>query len=124
MAWQPQRASTGGRIDRSRPLRFIFEGHQLEGYQGDTLASALIAHGVRIVGRSFKYHRPRGIMAAGPEDPNALVALKDGRTNLRATEIELFDGLNARAVNCWPSAAVDLGAVNNIASRFLPAGFY
>src|SRR5277367_933292 len=95
---QPMRLAEGGKIDRSHPLYFEFEGRSYEGFRGDTLASALVANGVRVVARSFKYHRPRGIMAAGPEEPNALVSLSDGRTNLLATEIELVDSLKAHAV--------------------------
>ena len=91
------RTLTGGRIDRSKPLSFRFDGRSLTGVQGDTLASALLANGVHLVGRSFKYHRPRGILAAGSEEPNALitVARDKARTtpNLRATQVELFDGL-------------------------------
>ena len=118
---------SGGLIDRSRPLSFHFEGRSYSGFAGDTLASALLANGVRLVGRSFKYHRPRGIMGFGPEEPNALMQLGTGaRTapNLRATEIRLFDGLEASAVNCWPNVRFDVGGVNNLFSRFLSAGFY
>jgi sarcosine oxidase subunit alpha len=121
------RAAQGGRIDRSKPMRFRFDGKTYQGCAGDTLASALVANGVRVAGRSFKYHRPRGLLAAGVEEPNVLVQLEgDGTStpNLRATEIELFDGLVARPVNCWPSAGFDLGAVNSLVGRFLPAGFY
>jgi sarcosine oxidase subunit alpha len=124
---QPNRSLIGGAIDRTRPLRFTFEGRAYQGYVGDTLASALLANGVRIVGRSFKLHRPRGLLAAGVEEPNALVQLgRDASTepNLRATEIELFDGLDARAVNCWPNSRFDLGAANGLIARFIPAGFY
>jgi sarcosine oxidase subunit alpha len=120
-------AASPGRIDRGHPMRFVFNGRGYEGLAGDTLASALIANGVHLVGRSFKYHRPRGIMTAGPEEPNALVQLRAGeRTepNVRATQAELFDGLIATSQNCWPSVDFDLGAVNDLASRALPAGFY
>ncbi len=120
-------AEGGSAIDRSRPLRFTFDGRAHTGFAGDTLASALLAAGVSVVGRSFKYHRPRGLLAAGVEEPNALVRLEDGpRTdvNLRATEIELYDGLAAAPVNCWPSARFDVGAINAAISRFIPAGFY
>ena len=108
MSGQSHRLPAGGLIDRSKPLQFSFEGRTYEGYAGDTLASALLANGVKVVGRSFKHHRPRGILAAGVEEPNALVQLGIGaRTepNVRATDIELSAGLTARAVNCWPSAA-------------------
>lgn len=121
------RLESGGQIDRERPLSFTFNGRALRGYAGDTLASALLANGVRLVGRSFKYHRPRGIMAAGVEEPNALVQLGRGGLavpNARATEVELYDGLCASSVNCWPSVRFDIGAVNSLLSRFLPAGFY
>ena len=121
------RLPVGGRIDRARPLAFRFEGRSYNGFAGDTLASALLANGVRLVGRSFKYHRPRGIMGFGPEEPNALIQLGSGaRTapNLRATEIRLYDGLEATAVNCWPNVRFDVGGVNNLFSRFLAAGFY
>ncbi|MFN3945797.1 MAG: sarcosine oxidase subunit alpha family protein [Allosphingosinicella sp.] len=123
----PWRLATGGLIDRDRPLRFRFDGRAMIGRAGDTLASALLANGVRLVGRSFKYHRPRGLLGAGPEEPNALVQLGTGgrsRPNLRATEIELFDGLEAMPVNCWPSLRFDFTAINDRLSRFLPAGFY
>ncbi len=121
------RLPSGGLIDRDRPLSFRFEGRRYIGYAGDTLASALLANGVRLVGRSFKYHRPRGIMGFGPEEPNALMQLGTGARsapNLRATEIRLFDGLEADAVNCWPNVRHDIGGVNNLLSRFLVAGFY
>jgi methylglutamate dehydrogenase subunit C len=121
------RLPQGGFIDRSRRIAFRFDGKLLAGHQGDTLASALIANGVTLVGRSFKYHRPRGILTAGPEEPNALVELGEGgRTepNAKATEIELFDGLVARSQNRWPSLAFDLMAVNSLAGKMISAGFY
>ncbi|MGH6905913.1 MAG: 2Fe-2S iron-sulfur cluster-binding protein, partial [Geminicoccaceae bacterium] len=127
MSAQPFRNPTGGLIDRTRPLAFTFNGRRLTGYAGDTLASALLANGVRLVGRSFKYHRPRGIFAAGVEEPNALVRLGSGaraEPNLRATQVELFDGLTAASQNCWPSVRVDLGAVNGLLAPLFPAGFY
>ena len=126
-AAQPFRNPTGGMIDRSRPIRFTFDGKGLGGYAGDSLASALLANGVRIVGRSFKYHRPRGIFGAGTEEPNALVQLGSGaRTlpNSKATEIELYEGLSATSQNCWPSPAFDLGAAASFFAPLLPAGFY
>jgi len=126
-AVQAYRLPTGGLVDRNRPLSFRFEGRGYTGYAGDTLASALLANGVRLVGRSFKYHRPRGILGFGPEEPNALMQFGTGaRTapNLRATEIRLHDGLEAKAVNCWPGVRFDIGGVNNLLSRFLVAGFY
>ena len=116
-----------GGVERGRALAFTFDGRALTGLAGDTLAAALLANGVHLVGRSFKYHRPRGIYTAGPEEPNALVALgpADEHTpNLRATEIELFDGLAARSQNRWPSLARDAGAVIGAVSPLVPAGFY
>jgi methylglutamate dehydrogenase subunit C len=121
------RLPQGGFIDRSRRLAFRFDGKVLEGHPGDTLASALIANGVNLVGRSFKYHRPRGILTAGAEEPNALVELGEGgRTepNSKATEVELFDGLVARSQNRWPSLAFDLMAINGLAGKMISAGFY
>ena len=122
------RLASGGRlIDRSQPRWFTFNGKRLKGYQGDTLAAALLANGQTLVGRSFKYHRPRGIVTAGPEEPNALVNLGQGdrhEPNQRATTTELFDGLTARSQNHWPSLAWDIGAINAQLSQLLPAGFY
>ncbi len=121
------RLPAGGRIDRSRTLAFRFDGRSLNGHPGDTLASALLANGVRLVGRSFKYHRPRGIVSAGPEEPNALVELRGGarrEPNSRATVTELFDGLEATSQNRWPSLALDLLSVNGLLAPFLGAGFY
>src|SRR4051794_18018240 len=125
-ALQPNRID-GGLIDRSKPLRFRFDGRPYQGFQGDTLASALLASGVRLVGRSFKYHRPRGIMTAGPEEPNALVQLRSGarcEPNTRATTTELFDGLEAQSQNCWPSLRYDIGSVDSVLSPLFVAGFY
>jgi sarcosine oxidase subunit alpha len=124
---QPFRIASGGRIDRSRLLAFRFAGRTYQGYAGDTLASALLANGVRLIGRSFKYHRPRGLMGVGVEEANALVQLGTGARstpNVRATEVLLYDGLVAEPVNCWPSLQFDVGAVNSRLARFLPAGFY
>jgi sarcosine oxidase subunit alpha len=121
------RLSEGGRIDRSKPVSFTFNGKIYQGFEGDTLASALLANGVHLVGRSFKYHRPRGIMSAGAEEANALIQLGEGARsdpNLRATQIELSDGLIASSQNCWPSVEFDISIVNNFASRLLPSGFY
>ena len=116
----------GGLIDRSAPIGFTFDGKAYSGYAGDTLASALVANGVRLVGRSFKYHRPRGIISAGSEEPNGLVELRDARRepNSRATMTELHDGLVAASQNRFPSLAFDLMAVNDRFSDFLGAGFY
>ncbi|NBX05508.1 MAG: FAD-dependent oxidoreductase, partial [Betaproteobacteria bacterium] len=116
-----------GRIDRTHGRRFTLDGKVFQGYAGDTLASALLANGEHLVARSFKYHRPRGIMAAGVEEPNALLTLGDGGTrepNIAATVAELEDGLVARTQNAWPSVKFDLMAVNNLLSPLFVAGFY
>ena len=126
-AAQANRLSSGGLLDRSRALSFTFDGKTYQGYGGDTLASALLANGVSLVGRSFKYHRPRGILSAGPEEPNALVELRTGarrEPNTRATVAELYDGLAAESQNRWPSLAFDLMSVNGLAAPILSAGFY
>ncbi|WP_136635152.1 sarcosine oxidase subunit alpha family protein [Pseudooceanicola onchidii] len=117
----------GGLIDRTRPVSFTFDGHAYQGFAGDTLASALIANDQRTVARSFKYHRPRGILSAGSEEPNALVTLGRGtgqEPNARATMVELREGLAARSQNAWPSVGFDLMEVNDLAAPFLTAGFY
>ncbi len=114
-------------IDRETPVTFTFNGKQVQGFKGDTIASALMAADHRLVGRSFKYHRPRGIVASGGEEPNALMNMGEGarfEPNQRATTTEVFDGLTARSQNHWPSLAFDVGALNNRLSRFFPAGFY
>ncbi|MEC7237871.1 MAG: 2Fe-2S iron-sulfur cluster-binding protein, partial [Pseudomonadota bacterium] len=124
---QLSRAANGGRIDRSRAVTFTFDGKRYQGFEGDTLASALLANNIHLVGRSFKYHRPRGIIAAGSEEPNALVRVGRGaraEPNLRATQVELYDGLYAESQNRFPSLKFDVGAVNSILQRFFPAGFY
>ena len=122
------RTPNGGRIDRSQTLDFTFDGRPFTGHQGDTLASALLANGIHLMGRSFKYHRPRGLLAAGIEEPNALIELDRGpgriTPNLRATQIELYEGLTARSQNRFPSLAFDFGAVAGLVSRLIPAGFY
>lgn len=118
----------GGRIDRSRPVSFAFDGTVYKGYHGDTLASALLANGVHLMGRSFKYHRPRGILSAGAEEPNALVTVTRGggrRTpNLRATQVELYEGLQAESQNRFPSLGFDIGEINDWLGPLLGAGFY
>lgn len=127
MTTQIRRLPRGGLIDRGRPLHFRFNGREFHGFAGDSLASALLANDVHLVGRSFKYHRPRGIFTAGAEEPNALVQLEAGhRTepNIRATQIELYAGLSATSQNCWPCVDTDIGSVNNLLSRLFPAGFY
>ncbi len=118
----------GRGIDTSQPLDFTFDGQRLQGYAGDTLASALLANGVWVVGRGFKLHRPRGILTAGADEPNAIVQLAPGtpfeEADLKAPQVELYDGLDARSVNCWPNARHDVGAVAGLFKRFVPAGFY
>ncbi|MGI9415593.1 MAG: sarcosine oxidase subunit alpha family protein, partial [Hyphomicrobiales bacterium] len=124
---QKFRLAEGGLIDRSDPVGFTFDNTRFQGYRGDTLASALIANGVRLVGRSFKYHRPRGIYTAGSFEPNALVELRSGarrEPNSQATTVELYDGLDAQSQNRWPGLRYDLMAVNSRLSPFLAAGFY
>jgi len=124
---QNYRSTEGGQIDRSKPISFTFDGKTYQGYEGDTLASALLANGVHLIGRSFKYHRPRGFLSAGSEEPNALVELRTGarkEPNTRATTIELFDGLVANSQNRWPSLSFDVMAINNLFSPLLSAGFY
>jgi sarcosine oxidase subunit alpha len=124
---QTHRLREGGLIDRSQPLSFTFDNQTYEGYHGDTLASALLANGVTLVGRSFKYHRPRGILTAGPEEPNALVELREGarrEPNTRAPVAEIFMGLAARSQNRFPSLKHDLLAINSLLSPIFGAGFY
>ncbi len=125
---QPFRTAFGGRIRRDRPLAFSFDGQPYTGCEGDTLASALLANDVHLVGRSFKYHRPRGIVAAGAEEPNALVTIDRGAgrvtPNLRATQLALYEGMHARSQNRWPALRFDLGATADRLSPLLSAGFY
>ena len=124
---QPHRLDKGGQIDRSKPLSFTFNGRRYHGFEGDTLASALLANGLFTIARSLKYHRPRGIVTCGIEEPNALVCVGEGeaaRPNVRATELALHDGLVARSQNCWPGPNFDLGAAAGLASGILHAGFY
>ncbi|MEH6727655.1 MAG: FAD-dependent oxidoreductase, partial [Hyphomicrobiales bacterium] len=121
------RLKTGGLIDRSQTRSFTFDGKKLTGFAGDTLASALLANGQTLFGRSFKYHRPRGLMSVGSEEPNALVTLaRDGvqEPNARATMVEIFDGLKATSQNRWPSLSVDLLSANQLAGPMIQAGFY
>ncbi len=120
------RLDKGGRIDRKKPVTFRFDGKAFAGFEGDTLASALLANGVHLVGRSFKYHRPRGILTAGYDEPNALVEIGSGNQqapNIRATEAILHDGLTARSQNRWPSLSFDIGAVNSLLGRFFLLDF-
>ncbi|SDR56798.1 sarcosine oxidase subunit alpha family protein [Paraburkholderia tuberum] len=124
---QKDRLPTGGRINRAIALSFTFNGVEYQGYQGDTLASALLANGMHFVARSWKYHRPRGIVTAGVEEPNAVVQLETGAytvPNARATEVELYQGLVASSVNAKPSIEKDRMAINQKIARFIPAGFY
>jgi sarcosine oxidase subunit alpha len=124
---QSFRIAKGGRIDRDNQLKFSFNGKIYTGQAGDTLASALIANGIHMVGRSWKYHRPRGILSAGAEEPNALFQLEKGAKtipNARATQVELYDDLDSSSVNCWPSLDFDLLSLNSKFSRMMPAGFY
>jgi sarcosine oxidase subunit alpha len=123
----PNRLRGEGAILRDQAVSFTFDGKRFSGHPGDTLASALLAAGVRLVGRSFKYHRPRGILTAGSEEPNALVALRTGarrEPNTRATVVELFEGLEAHSQNRWPSLGFDVGAINSLFSPVFIAGFY
>ncbi|MGH1415797.1 MAG: sarcosine oxidase subunit alpha family protein [Pelagimonas sp.] len=118
---------SGGLIDRSTEVSFSFDGKKFTGYRGDTLASALLANDVRLMGRSFKYHRPRGVFSSGSEEPNALVELRTGprqEPNTRSTTVELFEGLEANSQNRWPSLAIDALSVNDVLAPFLSAGFY
>ncbi len=127
MSEQRHRLAAGGRVDRARPLAFTFNGRPYEGFAGDTLASALLANGVHLVGRSFKYHRPRGILSSGPEETNAVVQLGSGAgtdPNRPATTVELWDGLQATSQNCWPGPRFDLGAVADRVAPLIAAGFY
>ena len=115
-------------IDQTSRLSFKFNGKTYYGFKGDTLASALLANNIHLVGRSFKYHRPRGIMTCGSEEPNAIVQVGNDPSltepNVRATEIELYEGLEAFSQNCWPSVNFDIGGINNFFSSLIPAGFY
>ncbi|HEX4648158.1 MAG TPA: 2Fe-2S iron-sulfur cluster-binding protein [Steroidobacteraceae bacterium] len=127
MAGRRLAAPAGAWIDRSRTVAFTFNGRPMQGFGGDTLASALLANGVRLVGRSFKLHRPRGIWSCGIEEPCAVVDVGGGarRTpNVRATVLPLAEGLEAASVNCWPNVGFDLGALTGVCSALLPAGFY
>ena len=125
---QPNRLAEGGLIDRQKPIIMRFNGREVHGFTGDTVASALIASGILHVGRSFKYHRPRGVMAAGSEEPNALVDVDRGggrcEPNNRASVVEAFDGIDVKSQNHWPTLNLDVGVINDIASPLFTAGFY
>jgi len=125
---EPFRRAEGGRICRTERITFTFDGREFTGCRGDTLASALLANGFHLVGRSFKYHRPRGILAAGSEEPNGLVTITRGTRcstpNLRATQVELYAALEAHSQNRWPSLLFDAWAINGVFAPLLPVGFY
>lgn len=121
------RLAEGGLVDRSRPLSFTVDDKPYIGFEGDSLASALLANGRMLMGRSFKYHRPRGVLTAGAAESNALMTIGEGgRTepNTRATMQELYQGLVAQSQNRWPSLDFDIGSFNSLLSPFLSAGFY
>ncbi len=122
------RVENRGRIDRDRPVTFTFDGETYDGYEGDTVASALLANGVHLMGRGFKYHRPRGPLTAGSEEPNALIGTSRGpgrfEPNTRATVQEIHGGLNAESQNRWPSLKFDVGAINDRLYMLFSAGFY
>lgn len=121
------RSADLGLIDRSKPISFTFDGKVYRGFKGDTVASALLANGVKLVGRSFKYHRPRGVLTVGSEEPNAMIEVLGATNhtpNVRATSQEIFEGLKVRSQNRWPSLRFDLLSVNDLAAPFLGAGFY
>jgi sarcosine oxidase, subunit alpha len=122
------RTACGGHIDRTHVVHFSFDGRGYSGFAGDTLAAALLANGVHLMGRSFKYHRPRGVLAAGAEEPNALVTVRRDAArytpNLRATQVELYEGLEAHSQNRWPTLTFDVGALNDFLAPFIPVGFY
>ena len=125
---QTHRLARSGRIDRARPIAMRFNGIAIEGYAGDTIASALLANGIHFVARSFKYHRPRGIFSHGSEEPNGLFAVDRGGAridpNTRASSTEAVNGLSLRSQNHWPSLALDVGAVIDACSVLFVAGFY
>ncbi|MCJ9673257.1 2Fe-2S iron-sulfur cluster-binding protein, partial [Neorhizobium sp. SHOUNA12B] len=121
------RLGSGGAINRGQSLSFTFDGQTYKGFEGDTLASALLANDQMLIARSFKYHRPRGVVTAGSAEPNALMTIGSGaraEPNARATVVELYNGLAAASQNRWPSLKHDFGAVNDLFSPFLGAGFY
>ena len=122
-----KRIENFGKINRQKQLKFSWENKNYFGYQGDSLASALLANDIRVVGRSFKYHRPRGVMSCGVEESGGLVTIGTGdrkEPNVRVTSQELYEGLIASGQNAFPSVNFDLASINNLLSRFVPAGFY
>ena len=121
------RVSGKGLINRQNTVNFKFDGVNYTGYEGDSVASALLASGKKLFGRSFKYHRPRGQLGVGTLEPNALIQVGEGNStepNIRSSQVELYDGLVAASQNRWPSLLFDLGAVNDLLSDLIPAGFY
>ncbi|MEW5422395.1 sarcosine oxidase subunit alpha family protein [Amorphus sp. 3PC139-8] len=127
-ARQPYRREAGGRVDRSKPVNFTFDGKPVSGYAGDTIASALLANGIHMIARGFKYHRPRGVASAGSDDPAGLVQIGSDAAvtdpNTRASEQEIYAGLEVKSQNAWPSLGFDVGAINDVLHQFLPSGFY
>ena len=122
-----KRLDNFGKINRDKVISFTWENKNYFGYDGDSIASALLANNIKIVGRSFKYHRPRGIYTAGSEEPNGIVQLETKEytePNRRVTEVQIYDGLKAFSQNNWPSVKFDAGAINDLLSPFFPAGFY
>jgi len=114
-------------LETNKEINFEFNGKKYKGFYGDTLASALLANNIILIGRSFKYHRPRGIVSSGSHEPNALVEIlhKDfAEPNIKATTVEIYDGLKAKSQNCWPSVKFDLMSINDKFSNFIGAGFY
>ena len=123
---QSHRLTNEGLINRDKEINFKFNGKKYIGYEGDTLASALLANGVHLVGRSFKYHRPRGFFGAGVDEPNAKLQIQlngHSEPNVNATEFELVEGVEATSQNCWPSVEFDIGAINNFLNRFFLQAF-
>ena len=121
------RLNNNKNLNKKKQISFYFDGIKYQGYEGDTLASALLANNIHLIGRSFKYHRPRGIISAGCEEPNGIVQLEQDEftePNRRATEVVLYNGLVAKSQNRWPSVNFDFGAINDLLSPFFPAGFY
>ncbi|HAZ78640.1 MAG TPA: sarcosine oxidase subunit alpha, partial [Porticoccaceae bacterium] len=124
---QKNRLVVSGRTDPNQPINFTFNGKPYQGLLGDTLASALLANGVNVVGRSFKYARPRGIVGHGPEEPNGIIQLGSGSAtvpNLKVTQVELYEGLDAKSVNGWPSVNIDVMGLVGVFGRLMPPGFY
>ncbi|MGB9140622.1 MAG: 2Fe-2S iron-sulfur cluster-binding protein, partial [Aestuariivirga sp.] len=119
-----RRLEKGGRIDRTKAISFTYDGKPLNGFAGDTLASALLANGKTLTSRSFKYHRPRGIVSAGVEEPNGLFTLGNNEPNIPATTVDLTEGLTVKSQNAWPSPDFDVMAVNSLLAPMFQSGFY